>query len=324
MNNEIQVNNRKCAIIGCGNVGATTAYSLMLDKLFSEIVLIDLNRQKANGEAADLNHGLPFVAPMSIYAGDYPDLSDASVIIITAGANQRPGQTRTDLVRANVRVFSSIIRSITKYNSDAILLVVTNPVDILTYVSLKLSGFPSERVIGSGTVLDTARLKYLTGEYLGVDSRNIHSFIIGEHGDSELAVWSCATVSGIPLTDFCSSSCRDCGMERLEEMYDNVKNSAYEIIEAKGATYYAIAESVRRIVSAIVRDEKSVLPVSSLISGHYGLDDVCLGVPTVVGKNGVERILDLPLNEDEERRLTESAEKMKDIIKEIDLSGIKI
>lgn len=307
-------NIRKCAIIGCGNVGATTAYSLVLDRTFSEIVLIDINSKKAAGEAADLNHGLPFIAPMSIYAGDYSDLSDASIIIITAGANQRPGQSRTDLVRENVKIFSTIVENIIKYNTDAILLVVTNPVDILTYVTWKQSGFPAERVIGSGTVLDTARLKYLAGQYLEVDNRNIHSFIIGEHGDSELAVWSCATVSGIPLKEFCRSSCLNCGMEKLHEMYNDVKNSAYDIIEAKGATYYAIAEAVRRIVDAIVHDEDSVLPVSSLINDHYGLNDVCLGVPSVVGRTGIKRILDLPLDEAEYKALHESASKIKEII----------
>lgn len=307
-------NIRKCAIIGCGNVGATTAYSLVLDRTFSEIVLIDINSKKAAGEAADLNHGLPFIAPMNIYAGDYSDLSDASIIIITAGANQRPGQSRTDLVRENVKIFSTIVENIIKYNTDAILLVVTNPVDILTYVTWKQSGFPADRVIGSGTVLDTARLKYLAGQYLEVDNRNIHSFIIGEHGDSELAVWSCATVSGIPLKEFCRSSCLNCGMEKLHEMYNDVKNSAYDIIEAKGATYYAIAEAVRRIVDAIVHDEDSVLPVSSLINDHYGLNDVCLGVPSVVGRTGIKRILDLPLDEAEYKALHESASKMKEII----------
>ena len=307
-------NIRKCAIIGCGNVGATTAYSLVLDRTFSEIVLIDINSKKAAGEAADLNHGLPFIAPMSIYAGDYSDLSDASIIIITAGANQRPGQSRTDLVRENVKIFNTIVENIIKYNTDAILLVVTNPVDILTYVTWKQSGFPAERVIGSGTVLDTARLKYLAGQYLEVDNRNIHSFIIGEHGDSELAVWSCATVSGIPLKEFCRSSCLNCGMEKLHEMYNDVKNSAYDIIEAKGATYYAIAEAVRRIVDAIVHDEDSVLPVSSLINDHYGLNDVCLGVPSVVGRTGIKRILDLPLDETEYKALHQSANKMKEIL----------
>lgn len=309
---------RKCAIIGCGNVGATTAYTLMLDRLYSEIVLIDINQKKAAGEAADLNHGLPFISPMNIYAGEYADLSDASMIIITAGANQKPGQTRTDLVRANVRVFRSIVSSIIKHNRDAILLVVTNPVDILTYATLKFSGYPPERVIGSGTVLDTARLKYLAGQYLGVDSRNIHTFIIGEHGDSELAIWSSATVSGIPLMDFCENSCMNCGLGTLREIYENVKNSAYEIIEAKGATYYAIAESVRRIVAAVVRDENTILPVSSLLTGQYGLDELCIGIPSIVGRSGVKRVLTIPLDDTESSQLAESAAKLRDIIHEIE------
>ncbi len=309
---------RKCAIIGCGNVGATTAYTLMIEQLFSEIVLIDINWKKAAGEAADLNHGLPFISPMNIYAGDYTDLTGASLIILTAGVGQKPGQSRTDLVRANIGVFRSIIRNIIRYNTDAILLIVTNPVDILTYASLKLSGFPPERVIGSGTVLDTARLKYLAGEYLGVDSRNVHTFIIGEHGDSELAVWSSATVSGIPLTDFCKLSYFDCGISKLKEIYNSVKNAAYEIIEAKGATYYAIAESVKRIVTAIVRDEDTILPVSSLISGHYGLKDICIGIPSVVGRSGIKRVLDIPLDTSEAEQLSESAMKLKNIITQIE------
>lgn len=315
---------RKCAVIGCGNVGATTAYTLMIEQLFSEIVLIDINRKKAAGEAADLNHGLPFISPMNIYAGDYPDLAGASLIILTAGVGQKPGQSRTDLVRANIGVFRSIITNIIRYNTDAILLIVTNPVDILTYASLKLSGFPAQRVIGSGTVLDTARLKYLAGEYLGVDSRNVHTFIIGEHGDSELAVFSSATVSGIPLTDFCKSSYFDCGIGKLKEIYNSVKNAAYEIIEAKGATYYAIAESVKRIVTAIVRDEDTILPVSSLISGHYGLEDVCIGIPSVVGNTGIKRVLDIPLDAGEAEQLSRSAMKLKEIITQIEPDIIPI
>lgn len=310
---------RKCAIIGCGNVGATTAYTLMLDKIFTEIVLIDINTKKARGEANDLNHGLPFIAPMTIYQGDYSDLTDASIIIITAGANQKPGQSRTDLVRENTKIFKSIVKKITHYNTEAILLVVTNPVDILTYVTLKISEFPKERVIGSGTVLDTARLKYLAGLHLGVDNRNIHTFIIGEHGDSEVAVWSSATVSGIPLKSFCADCKTNCSIDKLHQIYEEVKSSAYTIIEAKGATYYAIAESVRRIVNAIIRDENTILPVSSLVNGHYGLSDVCLGLPSIVGRDGVKRILDIPLDDGELTALHRSAEKMKNIISNLSL-----
>lgn len=312
------INLRKCAIIGCGNVGATIAYSLTQESLYSEMVLIDINRQKAFGEAADLTHGLPFLRPMQIYAGDYADLADASMIIITAGANQQPGQTRPQLVRQNARIFDSIIDSITAYNKEAILLVVTNPVDILTHYTLRRSGFPSSRVIGSGTVLDTGRLKALVGEALGVDSRNVHSFIIGEHGDSELAVWSSANVSGINLDQYCHNCAAGCRMEKLYPLYEEVKNSAYRIIEAKGATYYGIAEAVKRIVSAIVRDENTILPVSTLVNGHYGLNDLCLGLPAVLDHTGVKEVLEIRLNREEQEKLERSAQAIKEIMSRLD------
>ena len=255
------MNLQKCAVIGCGAVGATTAYTLLGSGLFSELVLLDIDQKKAEGEAMDIAHGVPFVRPVNVYAGDYPDLADAGLVIITAGAAQSPGETRIDLVRKNVKIFRSIVPQIVRCNRDAILLVVANPVDILTYVTLKLSGFPASRVIGSGTVLDTARFKYLLGEHLEVDPRNIHAFIIGEHGDTELPVWSSANVSGIDLADFCKVCGKCADMAGLHGIYEEVKNSAYRIIERKGATNYAIAKAVRRIAEAIVRDENSV-PVS--------------------------------------------------------------
>ena len=227
------VNIQKAAMIGCGAVGATSAFSLMQSGLFSELVLIDANQQKAEGEATDLSHGLPFGRPMKIYAGTYDDLADCYLIIITAGAAQKPDETRIDLVNKNVKIFKSIIPEIVKRNTEGILLVVSNPVDILTYVTLKLSGFPTNRVIGSGTVLDTARLKYLLGEHLQVDSRSIHAFIIGEHGDSELAVWSSANVSGVDLNHFCELRGHYNHMEAMERIYTDVRDSAYEIIEKK-------------------------------------------------------------------------------------------
>ena len=312
------VNIRKCAIIGCGFVGATTAYTLMGSKLFSEIVLIDVNKKKAEGEAADLNHGLPFIAPMEIYAGDYSDLADASIIIITAGANQKPGQTRIDLLRDNAKIFKSIVTNICKYNSEAILLVVTNPVDILTYLTLKYSGFPKERVIGSGTVLDSARLKYLLGKYFEVDSRNIHTFIIGEHGDSELPVWSSANISGVDLDRYCEDCHKNCKQCELDSIFEDVRDSAYKIIEGKGATYYAIAESVRKIVSAIVRNENTVLPVSSYIEGLYGINGICIGLPTIVGDSGVKKVMEIPLDTAERARLIESANKLSELVELID------
>ena len=312
---------RKCAIIGCGNVGATTAFALMQSELFSEILLVDIDKRKAQGEASDLEHSLPFLSPMSIRAADYSDLSECALIIITAGANQKPGQTRTDLVLQNTRIFESIVGEIVKYNKEAILLIVTNPVDILTYVSLKISGYPPNRVIGSGTVLDTARLKQLVANHLGVDSRNVHTFIIGEHGDSELAVFSSANISGIDLDSYCLSrsqnNCDECSNESLQKIYKNVKNSAYEIIQAKGATYYAIAMATKRIATAIVRDENTILPVSTLLNGQYGLNDICLGLPCVVGKSGVKHVLEIPLDENERYLLSQSAEKLRSIIDDL-------
>lgn len=313
------MNLQKCAVIGCGAVGATTAYTLLGSGLFSELVLLDIDQKKAEGEAMDIAHGVPFVRPVNVYAGDYPDLADAGLVIITAGAAQSPGETRIDLVRKNVKIFRSIVPQIVRCNRDAILLVVANPVDILTYVTLKLSGFPASRVIGSGTVLDTARLKYLLSEHLEVDSRNVHAFIIGEHGDTELPVWSSANVSGVDIADFCRS-CQKCGdMACMKEIYDEVKNSAYEVIQKKGATYYAIALAVLRIAEAILRDEHSVLTVSGLVSGHYGLDGLCLGLPSIVGRRGIEQTLDVPLDEGEQQALEKSARALKEVIDQLEL-----
>lgn len=314
------VNNRKCAMIGCGFVGASSAFSLVESGLFSELVLIDVNRDRAEGEAMDLSHGLPFARPMEIYAGSYDDVADCGLIIVTAGANQKPGETRLDLVKKNVGIFKSIIPELRKRGCEGILLIVANPVDILTYVALKLSGFPSNRVIGSGTVLDSARLKYLLGQHLNVDSRSVHAFIIGEHGDSELAVWSSANVSGIELNHFCELCGHYHHMETMQKLYESVRDSAYEIIRKKGASYYGIAMAVRRIAECIVRDEHSILPVSSLIEGHYGLNGVCMGVPTIVGSGGVEKVLDIRLSPEEQAELQRSAEALKQVLDTLDLS----
>lgn len=243
------VNIQKAAVIGCGFVGSTIAYTLMQKGLFSEMVLLDANKAKAEGEAMDISHGLPFTHAMDIYAGEYEDIADASVVIITAGANQKPGETRLDLVQKNAAIMRSIIKEIKRVNCEGILLIVSNPVDILTEVALRESGFPKERVIGSGTVLDTARLKYIISEKLDVDSRNVHAFIVGEHGDSELAAWSCANIYGIKLQDFAKMRGYEHFAQDMEEVYKGVRDSAYEIIERKGATYYGIgmaAEKNRR------------------------------------------------------------------------------
>ena len=314
-----RANIRKCGIIGCGNVGATVAYTLMQTGWFSEMVLLDVNKKKAEGEASDLAHGLPFHSPMDIYVGDYPDLGDCGLIIITAGANQSPGETRMDLLRTNATIFRSIVGNIVTYNRDAILLIVTNPVDVLTNVAYRVSGYPSNRVIGSGTVLDTARLKQLVGGYLGVDSRNVHSFIIGEHGDSELPVWSSANVSGVDLHRYCDSCKRGYDRTVLDALFHEARDSAYGIIEAKGATYYAIAESVKRIVAAIVKDENTILPVSALVDGHYGLEDVYMSLPCIVNRTGIKQVLEIPLDEEEENRLQRSARTLKGAFADLEM-----
>ena len=306
----MKLNYRKAAIIGCGFVGSASAFALTQSGLFSELVLIDYNKDKAIGEALDISHGIPFAKPVNVYAGDYKDLSDAYVIIITAGKGQAPGETRLDLTKKNVAVFKSIIPQIVQYNKEAILLIVANPVDILTHVTLELSGYPENRVFGSGTVLDTARFKHLLGEHLEVDSRSVHAVIIGEHGDSEIPVWSSANVSGIPLHRFCEMRGYFNHNEAMKKISDDVKNSAYTIIEKKGATYYGIAMSVKRICEAIVRDEKSILPVSSLQHG-FGVDGVTLSMPAIVGKDGIEGFAPISLDEGEQEALIKSAETLK-------------
>ena len=310
-------NSRKAAIVGCGFVGAASAFALMESGLFSELVMIDAAKDKAEGEALDISHGLPFAKPMQIYAGDYPDLADASVIIVTAGAGQKPGETRLDLVKKNVGIFKSVIPQIVKYNREGILLIVANPVDILTLTAAKLSGFPENRVFGSGTVLDTARLKYLLGQHLEVDSRSVHAFIIGEHGDSEIAVWSSANVSGVPLNSFCEMRGHFQHEESMRRIADEVKNSAYDIIAKKGATYYGIAMSVRRICEAIVRDEKTILPVSCIQHGNHGIEGVALSMPAIVGKEGVEVQVPIELNEREEQELRASAETLRKVVEDL-------
>lgn len=314
---EITINQRKVAMIGCGFVGAATAFSLMESGLFSEMVLIDADHERAEGEALDISHGLPFTRPMKIYAGEYDDIVDAAIIIITAGANQKPDETRLDLVQKNVGIFKSIIPQIARRQCPGILLVVSNPVDILTYTAWKLSGFPENRVLGSGTVLDTARLKYNLGEHLGVDSRGVHAFIIGEHGDSELAAWSSATVSGVPLNTFCEMRGHYNHDEATERIAEDVKNSAYEIIRKKKATYFGVAMAVRRICEAIIGDEKSILPVSNLMHGEFGIDDVTLSVPAIIGAKGVERLVPIPLDQEEQEKLSESASTLRKILDEV-------
>ena len=310
---------RKIAVIGCGFVGSASAFALMQSGLFSEMVLMDADKDRAEGEALDISHGLPLGRPMRIYAGTYDDIKDAAIIVITAGANQKPNETRLDLVHKNVEIFKQIIPSIKEQDCQGILLIVSNPVDILTDVALKLSGFPENRVLGSGTVLDTSRLKYEIGGYLGVDSRSVHAFMIGEHGDSEIAAWSSANISGVPLRNFYEFKGKQKYEKAAENIVNTVRNSAYEIIQKKKATYYGIAMSVRRICEAIVRDEKSIMPVSAPMHGVYGLEDTVLSMPSIIGKNGVEGHIPIELNTEEMQALHASAQTLKNVIADLKL-----
>lgn len=294
----------KITVVGAGHVGSTIAYTLMLSGLVSEIVLIDIDKDKADGDAMDMNHGVSFVSPVKIIAGDYEDIKGSDMVIITAGANQRKNEKRTELLKRNAEIFKEIVANILRYcHDDTILQVVTNPVDILTYITYKMSGFSKNHVIGSGTVLDTSRLKYLLGRHIGIDTRNIHTYIIGEHGDSEVAAWSVTSVAGMSIDDYCKSADGDlCAMSVCKkELYRKTKNAAYEIINKKGATYYAIAVAVKRIVECIIGDENSILTVSSMFSGEYGISEVCLSAPTVVGAGGAEKILEIEFSEEEVR-----------------------
>lgn len=313
-------NNRKVAIIGCGFVGSASAFALMESGLFSEMVLIDVDADRAEGEALDISHGTAFASPIDIYAGTYDDIADAGIVIITAGVGQKLGETRIDLVKKNVAIFKGILGEIRKREFAGILLVVSNPVDILTYVSVKLSGLPESHVMGSGTVLDTGRLKHIIGERLGVDPRNVHARILGEHGDSELIAWSSAHVAGIPLEDFYNMRIEDGSYDKFRrETSDLVKNSAYEIIKKKHATYYGIAMAVRRICSAIVRDEKSVLSVSNYMQGEYGISDIALSTPCVVGADGIEVRMPPSLNYREQEQMKASAQMLQDVAAGLDL-----
>lgn len=316
---DFMINFRKAVMVGCGFVGSASVFALMQSGLFSEIAMIDADMDKAEGEAMDISHGIPFAKHMRVYAGDYDDVRDAGIVIVTAGANQKPDETRLDLVHKNVGIFKSIIPEIASRDFKGILLVVANPVDILTAVAQKLSGLPENRVIGSGTVLDTGRLKTRLSEHLGVDSRSIHAFIIGEHGDSEIAAFSSANVSGIPLNNFCEMKGHFNHDESEKYIAEDVKNAAYEIIQRKRATYFGVAMAVKRICECIVRDEKSILPVSTMMHGEQGIEGVVLSMPCVVGGDGIETQVPIKLDEDEAKRLRESAAILKEIIEKLDI-----
>ncbi|MBA2132503.1 L-lactate dehydrogenase [Capillibacterium thermochitinicola] len=307
----------RVVIIGAGMVGSTYAYALLISGLVSEIIVIDLNEERLMGEVMDLNHGVPFVRPVIVRAGDYGDCRDADLVVITAGAAQKVGETRLDLVHRNVLIFQDIVPKVVASGTHAPILVATNPVDVMTYVTLKLSGLPKDKVIGSGTVLDTARFRYLLSEHCQISPVNVHAYILGEHGDSEVPIWSLANIAGLRFTEYCPVCGKNCGPLAKEEIFEEVKNAAYKIIKGKGATYYAIGLGLVRITESILRNEYSVLTVSSLLEGEHGIYDVCLSIPTVVARDGIKKRIMLNLSPEEERKLKNSADVIKRVLREI-------
>ena len=308
---------RKISIIGSGMVGASMAFGLVIERTASEIVLVDRNRDRAEGEARDLSHAVPFSTPTTILAGEYADCAGSDIIVITAGAAQRPGESRLTLVERNVAIFKEIVPAVMDAAPDAVILIVSNPVDVLTYVTLKLSGLPRQRVVGSGTVLDTARFRYELGAHFGVDPRNVHAYILGEHGDSEVPVWSRAMVAGVPVEDFCRMTQCGCSTEDREAMFQRVKTAAYEIINLKGATYYAIGLGGVRLIETILRDQHSIVAASTLLTGQYGISDVCFSLPVELGNSGVERVIEIPVDDTEREGLRRSAQVLRNALQQV-------
>jgi L-lactate dehydrogenase len=297
----------RVAIIGAGHVGATTAYALLLSGLTPEIVLVDRDVRRAEGEAMDLMHAVPFADPVRVWAGTWDDAAESAIVVLSAGVGQAPGETRLQLIARNAAIFRDIVPRVASRNPDVMLLVATNPVDVLTWASLKASGLPRSQVIGSGTILDTARFRALLSRHLGVEARSVHAYVIGEHGDSEVAVWSLANVGGIPLADFQATTGQTLDAATRQAIVEDTRRAAYQIIERKGATYYAVAAGIVRIIQAVLRDESTVLTVSSLVSGCYGLGDVCLSLPCILNRTGVVRALTPPLSAGEVDGLQQSA-----------------
>ncbi|EMA6344772.1 L-lactate dehydrogenase [Bacillus cytotoxicus] len=303
----------RVVLVGTGAVGCSYAYSMINQGVAEEFVLVDVNEAKAEGEAMDLSHAVPFApSPTKVWKGSYEDCKDADIVCITAGLPQKPGETRLDLVEKNAKIFKQIVRSIMDTGFDGIFLIATNPVDILTYVTWKESGLPKERVIGSGTTLDSARFRYMLGDYFDVDPRNVHAYIIGEHGDTELPVWSHATVGVQKIKKIMADNKEKYCQKDLEDIFVNVRDAAYHIIERKGATYYGIGMSLLRVTKAILNNENSVLTVSAYLEGQYGEKDAYVGVPAIINRQGVREIVELELNEEEKAKFAHSVKVLKE------------
>lgn len=313
----------KVAVVGAGHVGSTFAYALLLSGLASEIVLVDADRARAEGEALDLSHAAPLAYPVRVLVGDYVDCRGAAVTVVAAGVSQKKGEGRLDLLRKNAVVFREVVPRVAEHNPDGVLLVATNPVDVLTYAAWRWSSLPAARVIGSGTELDTARFRHGLSRHFGVDPHSVHAWIIGEHGDSEVPVWSLANIAGMRLAAFCAANGVAHDPAAMEAIFRDTRDAAYAIIARKGATYYAVAVALLRIVEAIVRDQRTVFPVSSLVNdAAYGISDVCLSVPAVLGRGGVERLVHLDLSPSELASLRQSASMLRTAIAQLGLEGL--
>lgn len=310
-------NKSKVVVVGAGKVGASVAYTIMMNNLTSEIVLVDVDRGKARGEALDISHGIAYFKQLTIRDGDFSDCADADVIVITAGIPRQPGQTRIDLARTNVAVTRDIVRRIMEHATNPLFVVISNPVDVLTYIVQKESGLPASRVIGSGTTLDTGRFRYLLSQHCKVDVRNVHAYIIGEHGDSEVPVWSRASIASKPFDEYCEDCPRRCLKINRQQIFEQTRDAGAEIIKLKGATFYGVALAATRIVGAVMGDENSVLTVSSVLDGNYGIKDVALSLPCIVNRNGIDRYLNIRMNDGELALLGESAEKLKAVLGEV-------
>lgn len=318
------INKRKIVLVGTGMVGTSFAYAALNQNICDEFVLVDLNKKRAQGEAMDLNHGLAFSSSaMRIYQGDYDDCSDADIVVIAAGVNQQPGESRLSLLTRNAKVFKSIIDPVVASGFNGIFLVATNPVDIMTHIAYDLSGFDSKKVIGTGTTLDTARLRYLLGKYFKVDPRNMHAYVIGEHGDSEFVPWSQALLATKPVLDILEDNPSKYNFGDLDKISVQVRTAAEKIIEAKDSTYYGIGMALTRICRAILNNENSVLTISTKVDNHFGLDDVYLGAPCILNNTGVNRIVELKLTDEEHAKLRLSAEILKDTYKDLDCSNLE-
>lgn len=313
----------KISIIGCGNVGMRYAYALMIKGIARKIVLVDLDRKRLGGEVIDLSHSTPFTSPVDIIAGDYSDIVDSNLVVITAGKKQKAGQPRLDVAKDNVGLFEVIVPEIFKYAPSAIYLIVSNPVDILSYATYKFSKKNAKEILGSGTLLDSARFKFLLGKHCKVDPRNVHAYILGEHGDTEVPIWSKAMLGGVSLGDYCPicENYDKCNREEeLNKIFEEVRDSAYEIIERKGETSYGIGLSLVRITQAILNNENSILPVSCYIDDYIDINDVYLSLPAIINNGGVRDILRLELNQEEQEKLRLSAQTLKIILKDVGLN----